>query len=67
MKKKSKKKKVNTGLKVIQPNVAGIDLGSVEHWVCGLARKDGLPDVQTFGTTTPELNKLADWLGSHRH
>lgn len=62
MKKKSKQKKANAGLKVIQPNVAGIDLGSTEHWVCGPDGKDGLPNVQTFGTTTPELNKLADWL-----
>jgi hypothetical protein len=64
MKKKATKKKANAGLKVIQPNVAGIDLGSIEHWVCGPDRKDGLPDVQTFGTTTPQLNKLADWLES---
>jgi len=66
MKKKSKKKRANAGLKVIEPNVAGIDLGSVEHWVCGPDRKDGLPDVQTFGTTTPELDKLADWLEARK-
>lgn len=49
-----------TAVKALQPDVAGIDLGRVEHWVCGPGRKDGLPDVQTFGTATPELNKLAD-------
>lgn len=62
MNKKSKRKKANAGLKVIEPNVAGIDLGSREHWVCGPDREDGYPNVETFGTTTPELNKLADWL-----
>lgn len=49
-------------LPVIRSHVAGIDLGSREHWVCGPARPDGNPNVQVFGTTTPQLNELADWL-----
>lgn len=53
----------NEGLHVIRPNVAGIDLGSREHYVC-CPSKDGLSSIRHFGTTTPELNELADWLAS---
>jgi transposase len=49
-------------LKTIQPNSAGIDLGEKEHWVAGPARDDDKPNVKCFGTTTPELYRLADWL-----
>jgi transposase len=49
-------------LPVLRPNVAGIDIGSTMHWVCGPAQADGIPNVKTFGTTTPDLNALADWL-----
>ena len=49
-------------LNIVQPNAAGIDLGSREHWVSGPPLPDGSPNVQTFGTTTKELVKLADWL-----
>ena len=42
--------------------VAGIDIGSKEHWVCGPARSDGEPNVRVFGTTTDALNEMADWL-----
>ena len=48
-------------LTAIRPNVAGIDVGSREHWVCGPAREDEL-NVRPFGTTTGELEALADWL-----
>jgi len=42
--------------------VAGLDVGSSQHWVCGPAREDGKPNVRVFGTTTDQLNELADWL-----
>ena len=32
--------------------VAGLDVGSSEHWVCGPARADGTPNVRGSGTTT---------------
>lgn len=51
-----------TALPAIQPKVAGIDVGSSQHWVCGPARDDGKPNVQMFLTTTDQLNQLADWL-----
>ncbi len=55
-------KKPVRSLKTIQPNAAGIDLGSREHWVAGPPLADDKPNVQRFGTTTPELLRLADWL-----
>jgi transposase len=42
--------------------VAGLDVGSSQHWVCGPASDDGKPNVRVFGTTTEQLNALADWL-----
>jgi len=51
-----------TALPAIQPLVAGIDIGSSQHWVCGPARENGTPNVRVFGTTTGQLNELADWL-----
>jgi transposase len=58
---KMHKKSIHS-IKVIQPDAAGIDLGSREHWVAAPPLKDGTPNVQRFGTTTPELLRLADWL-----
>ena len=55
-------KRVPRSLKTIRPNAAGIDLGSREHWVCGPPQEDGSPNVERFGTTTPELFRLANWL-----
>lgn len=57
---------VPTALPAIRPLVAGIDIGSSEHWVCGPARDDGTPNVRVFGTTTAQLNELADWLTEQR-
>ena len=50
------------GLPVLRQNGAGIDVGSTEHWVCAPPRVDGTANVQTFGTTTAALERLADWL-----
>jgi transposase len=56
------RKQRSCSLKTIQPHAAGIDLGSREHWVAGPPLPDGSPNVQCFGTTTPELLRLSDWL-----
>jgi len=53
-------------LKNIQPNAAGIDLGSKEHWVAVPPKANGESNVKCFGTTTPELCRLADWLQEQR-
>jgi transposase len=51
-------------LPAIRPLVAGLDVGSAQHAVCGPARADGKPNVRFFGTTTDQLNELADWLAA---
>jgi len=50
------------GLPVLRCNVAGIDIGSMEHWVCAPALGEAGREVRAFGATTPELEKLAQWL-----
>ena len=47
---------------VLRRNVAGIDVGSQSHWVCAPTRDGSGREVQEFGATTPELEKLARWL-----
>lgn len=42
-------------------NAAGLDIGSEEIWACVPADRDTQP-VRTFGTFTPDLYALADWL-----
>jgi transposase len=49
------------GFKEVRPNVAGVDLGSREHWVCG-PRVDGQRNVRAFRATTPQLHELVQWL-----
>jgi len=61
-KKKTATKAGPAVLPVLQPMVAGVDIGSTQHWVCGPGRADGEPNVRVFGTTTAQLNQLADWL-----
>lgn len=56
------RKRQSRSLKAVQPDAAGIDLGSREHWVACPPLPDGSPNVQRFGTTTPELLRLSDWL-----
>ena len=60
--KRKKRGKPIHSLKTIKPDAAGIDLGSREHWVAGPPIEADTPNVQRFGTTTPELLRLADWL-----
>jgi transposase len=51
-------------LAVIQPQVAGIDIGSREHWVCAPTPGGGPPSVRAFGSTTAQLQALSHWLQS---
>jgi transposase len=48
---------------VINPNAAGLDIGSEEIWACVPANRAEQP-VRKFGTYTPDLYALADWLQS---
>jgi transposase len=48
-------------LEHINPNAAGIDCGSAEHFVAVPPDRDPSP-VQSFKTFTADLVRLADWL-----
>jgi hypothetical protein len=51
----------------IRRNVAGIDLAwRAENYVCGPRCEDGECDISSFGTTTPELHRMLQWL-KERH
>jgi transposase len=54
-----------TVLDCINPNVAGIDCGSAEHFVAVPPDRDLTP-VQSFTTFTSDLLRLADWLTACR-
>jgi hypothetical protein len=46
---------------VVNPNAAGLDIGSREIWVCVPPGRDA-PHIRQFSTFTPDLYRLADWL-----
>jgi transposase len=50
------------GFPVVRPDVAGIDLGSESHWVCAPTVDGAALEVEEFGATTPELERMAAWL-----
>ena len=50
------------GLPVVIHDVAGIDLGSTEHWVCAPAINGTGREIEKFGATTPDLIGMAQWL-----
>ncbi len=49
------------GLKIIHPNAAGLDIGSAEIWAAVSPESTSEP-VRRFGTYTPDLHALAEWL-----
>ena len=52
-------------LGIVHPNAAGIDIGSREIWVAVPPDRAG-ETVRCFGTFTPDLHALADWLVEHQ-
>lgn len=46
---------------VVHPHAAGLDIGQAEIWACAPADPEG-GWVRSFGTFTPDLYALADWL-----
>ena len=50
-------------LPVLQPDAAGIDVGSAEHWVAVPPDRDAEP-VRRFAAFTADLARLADWLAA---
>jgi transposase len=49
----------------VNPHAAGLDIGSEEIWACVPEDRDAAP-VRAFGTFTPDLYALADWLATCR-
>ena len=48
-------------IEIVHPNAAGLDIGAEEIWACAPPDREG-ETVKPFGTFTPDLNRLADWL-----
>ncbi len=44
-----------------RPDAAGVDMGAEEIWVCVPPERTAQP-VGRFGTFTPDLPALAEWL-----
>jgi len=53
----------NSGLEVVHPHAAGIDVGNSAHYVAVRPDRDSQP-VRRFECFTAELHRLADWLQS---
>ena len=52
---------VTAGLEILRPHAAGIDVGNAEHYVAvPPGRRD--PSVQTFGSFTADLHRMAQLL-----
>lgn len=54
-------RKIIGPIMVVNPDAAGIDAGSEQHWVSVPEDRDEQP-VRAFGTFTEDLYALADWL-----
>jgi transposase len=61
--KPSKSRQNRSLLERINPDTAGIDLGSAAHFVAVPTDRDPNP-VQSFQTFTSDLHRLADWLAA---
>jgi len=51
-----------SGLPVLRPKVAAVDLASEFHWVCAPKVDGSGREVNEFGATTPELDRMAEWM-----
>ena len=51
----------DTGLKVVHPDAAGIDIGNESHFVAVPPDRDERP-VREFGSWTADLRRMAEWL-----
>lgn len=58
---KRKKMSLPKHLQHLNPNAAGIDIGSRSHWVAVPVGSTNLP-VREFQSFTDDLHRLADWL-----
>jgi len=51
----------DAGMPLVNLNAAGLDIGASEIWACVPADRDAQA-VRQFGTFTPDLHDLAEWL-----
>ena len=51
----------DSGLEIVNRNVAGIDVGNESHYVAVPPSRNPQP-VQEFGRWTADLERMADWL-----
>ena len=63
MRRKGSKAITMDAISPMHHNAAGLDIGSEEIWACVPTDRDAQP-VQKFGTYTPDLHALANWLKS---
>lgn len=61
MKNSNRKKKKSQEMLILNPNAAGIDIGSREHFVAVPEGRD-TDSVRSFGCFTPDIHKMAKWL-----
>ena len=53
----------DSGLEILHPDAAGIDIGNETHFVSVIPERDPKP-VQEFGSWTADLDRMAAWLKS---
>jgi transposase len=56
---------ITAGLETLRLHAAGIDVGNAEHYVAVPVGRDPQP-VQTFGSFTADLHRMAKWLQACR-
>lgn len=56
-----KERKHPSGLPIIHPHAAGIDVGSEEHWVAAPSDRDDT-SIRRFSCFTADLHEMARWL-----
>ena len=54
----------DSGLQVVHPYAAGIDIGNESHFVAIPPDRDATP-IREFGSWTADLNEMASWLKEH--
>lgn len=50
------------GFPVLRKNVAGMDVGSAQHWVCAPTLTGDRREEEVFPATTPGLERMVTWL-----
>src|ERR1700682_5162169 len=49
---------------IVHPNAGGLVIGGREIWASCPPTEEGMEQVRCYGTFTPDLHRLADWLVS---